>query len=205
MLIVHDASDGASCAACRASGTPPPPGTHCANTRFGRSIPTNTMPMDIHGVIRTYSRMPNILQIEAQNTIFTALQYPRSNAEATAMGLKGGRNEEMRALTIAAFRVAQNQTQLSTRAMDGELLLYLLAGSATALGHWVSKGRLSQLQSGYQLTPTGLVECQDTLLGQAGSYNTTETKVQEWVTRLVHGDEVVSLRRTFSSAAWPPE
>lgn len=149
--------------------------------------------------------MPSILQISAQNTVFAAPQYPRSTAEAEAMGLSGGRNEEMRALTIAAFRVAQNNTQLSTRTMNGELLLHLLAGSTTALGYWVSQGRLSQLPSGYALTPTGLAECQNTLLGLVGSYSTTEAKVQEWVARLVSGDHVATQQRTFPSTAWPSQ
>jgi len=120
--------------------------------------------------------MPTILQIRATNVVFAAAQYPSSTAEAESMGLNGGRNKEMRALTIAALRVAQNNTQLSTRRMNGELLLHLLAGSTSALNHWVSKRRLSQVAAGYALSPTGLAECQDTLLGLAGAYSTTEDK-----------------------------
>lgn len=146
--------------------------------------------------------MPAILRISTQNTLYSATQYPRSTAEAEAMGLNGGRNKEMRALTIAAFRLAQNSTQLSMRGMNGELLLYLLAGSTSALGHWVGKGRLSLEAGSYALTPEGLAECQNTLLGQAGAYSTTEAKVQEWVTRLVSGDRVATRERTFSASAW---
>ncbi len=54
--------------------------------------------------------MPNILNIKENNTLFGAVKYPRSNDEAARMGLSGSRNQEMRALTIAAFRVAQNNT-----------------------------------------------------------------------------------------------
>jgi hypothetical protein len=147
--------------------------------------------------------MPAILQIGATNILFAANQYPTSNAEAEAIGLNGGRNKEMRALTIAAFRLAQNNTQLSTRVMDGELLLFLLAGSTSALNHWVTKGRLSNAPNGYALSPSGLAECQNTLLGLAGAYSTTEAKVQEWVARLVHGDRTATKSRSFSSAAWP--
>lgn len=147
--------------------------------------------------------MPRILQVIAHTPLFAATQYPRSTAEAEAMGLNGGRNKEMRALTIAAFRVAQNNTQLSTRGMNGELLLHLLAGSTTALNYWVGKGHLSPASAGYALTPQGLAECQNTLLGLAGAYSTTEAKVQEWVTRVVNGDQVATQRRTFLSSAWP--
>lgn len=149
--------------------------------------------------------MPRILQVSARNTVFAANQYPRSNAETEAMGLTGTRNKEMRALTIAAFRVAQNNTQLSTRNMDGDLLLYLITGSTSALGHWIDKGRLSPVSGGYALTPVGLAECQNTLLGLAGAYSTTETKVQEWVNRLINGDQVAARNRVFPSSAWPAE
>ena len=121
------------------------------------------------------------------------------------MGLSGGRNKEMRALTIAAFRVAQNNTQLSTRKMNCELLLHLLAGSTTALSYWLDKGRLLRTPSGYALTPEGLAECQNTLLGLAGAYSTTEAKVQEWVVRLISGDQVATKARTFPSTAWPSQ
>lgn len=120
------------------------------------------------------------------------------------MGLTGGRNKEMRALTIAAFRVAQNNTQLSIRAMDRELLLFLVAGSATALSYWVTEGRLTESSAGYALTATGLVECQNTLLGQVGSYSTTEEAVQEWVVRMLCGDNVATQSRAFSASAWSP-
>lgn len=149
--------------------------------------------------------MPRILLVSASNTLFAASQYPRSASEVRAMGLIGARNEEMRALTIAAFRVAQNNSQLSTRSMNAELLLFLVAGSTSALNHWVSKGRLSKNPSAYSLTPVGLAECQNTLLGLSGTYSTTEAKVQEWVRRLVHGDHVAMQRRTFPSGAWPAQ
>ena len=42
----------------------------------------------------------------------SANRYPKSNEETHAMGLAGKRNEEMRAMTIAAFRVAQNETHI---------------------------------------------------------------------------------------------
>jgi hypothetical protein len=146
--------------------------------------------------------MPKIFHVNPQTTLFAPSQYPRSNAECEAMGLTGRRNEEIRALTIAAFRVAQNNEQLSTRAMNRVLLLHLVADSTTALNHWISKARLSQSAAGYQLTPTGLMECQNTLLGLAGNYNSTEEKVQEWVARLLQGDHVATRARDFASTMW---
>lgn len=146
--------------------------------------------------------MPAVLQVNLQTTLFAPSQYPTSNAECEAMGLTGRRNEEMRALTIAAFRVAQNNEQLSTKRMDSDLLLHLVAGSTSALEHWVSTKRLSQSAAGYQLTPSGLTECQNTLLGLGGNYNTTEQKVQEWVTRLIEGDHVATQARHFATTAW---
>lgn len=146
--------------------------------------------------------MPAIIQLTASNNLFAAIQYPRSGEEIAEMGLTGSRNEEVRALTIAAFRVAQNNSQLSTRNMNAALLLHLLAGSTTALSYWVNKGRLSQQPNSYSLTPQGLAECQNTLLGQAGAYSTTESKVQEWVSRLINGDRVATQARAFPVSAW---
>jgi hypothetical protein len=149
--------------------------------------------------------MSLIINLQAQNTIFSAAQYPRRDAEAEAMGLSGGRNKEMRALTIAAFRLAQNNSQLSTRSMNGELLLHLLAESNTAIKHWLRRDRLLRVPGGFALTPTGLTECQNALLGLAGPYSTTEAMVQGWVARMVNGDPVAIRPRTFSLSAWPQQ
>lgn len=146
--------------------------------------------------------MPEILAIQPQTIVYSASQYPRSAAEVESMGLTGGRNKEVRALTIAAFRVAQNNTQLSTRTMDRELLLFLVAGSTTALSYWAKEGRLTESAAGYALTPAGLAECQNTLLGQAGGYSTTEEAVQEWVVRLLCGDNVATKSRAFPARSW---
>lgn len=147
--------------------------------------------------------MPSIIALTEQTTVFAAPQYPGSNDEAAAMGLSGNRNKEMRAMTIAAFRLAQNNSQLSTRVMNAELLHHLVAGSDTALAHWKGKGRLALTLCGYSLTPSGLAECQNTLLGLAGAYSTNEAKVQEWVIRMINGDQVAQNPRTFPRSAWP--
>lgn len=118
------------------------------------------------------------------------------------MGLSGTRNKEVRALTIAAFRVAQNSSQLSTARMNGDLLLFLLAGSRTAFKYWIEKGRLVEEAESFRLTPTGLAECQDTLLGNAGAYSTTEAKVQEWQHRFLSGDLAANQQRSFTASHW---
>ncbi|MBI2380749.1 MAG: hypothetical protein HYV16_08340 [Gammaproteobacteria bacterium] len=108
----------------------------------------------------------------------------------------------MRAMTLAAFRVAQNNDQLSQRPMAAELLTYLLAGSASAINHWIRTGRLSREGEWFKLEERGLAECQNTLLGMAGAYSTTEAKVLEWVERLLNGGEVTHRSREFNSVLW---
>lgn len=118
------------------------------------------------------------------------------------MGLRGSRNKEMRALTIAAFRIAQNNDQLSEAPMNKPLVKFLLANSDTAINYWEQKGRLVDEGSSYRLTPAGIVECQNTLLGKAGAYSTTEEKVEEWLERMLHGDYVATERREFQPICW---
>lgn len=67
--------------------------------------------------------MARIYDPAVQTIFHAANRYPRSNEEARAMGLSGKRNEEMRAMTIAAIRVAQNETQIDDRIMDSDLLI----------------------------------------------------------------------------------
>lgn len=146
--------------------------------------------------------MPALFNPAPSVTLYGASFYPRSNDEASAMGLSGTRNKEVRALTIAAFRVAQNSSQLSTAKMNKDLLLFLLAGSRTAFNYWIEERRLIKEGACYRLTPTGLAECQDTLLGRAGAYSTTEVKVQEWQHRILSGDQAASTGKTFTLEHW---
>jgi hypothetical protein len=147
--------------------------------------------------------MTQIFDIRQQNVLHAASRYPSSTGEAEEMGLTGKRNAEMRAMTIAAFRVAQNNEQISTRAMDADLLLFLLAGSTTVLNHWQKVNRLVRSEDGFRLTPAGLTECQDSLLGRVGAYSTSEQTVQAWVQRMQHGDIVASRQAEFPNHAWP--
>ncbi len=146
--------------------------------------------------------MPALFPLQNTITLHSATSYPTSNEHAVAMGLSGTKNKEVRALTIAAFRVAQNNSQLSTALMSYDLLLFLLAGSKTALNYWINKGQLSEEPRGYRLTPAGLTECQDTLLGRAGAYSTTESKVLEWQYRMINGDVIASRTNRFSRSNW---
>jgi hypothetical protein len=147
--------------------------------------------------------MTQIFDIGQQNTLHAAPRYPTSTSEAGDMGLAGKRNAEMRAMTIAAFRVAQNNEHISTRTMDANLLLFLLAGSTTTIDYWQKVNRLVRSEDGFRLTPAGLTECQDSLLGRVGAYSTSEEAVQTWVQRMLHGDIVASKQVDFPHGAWP--
>jgi hypothetical protein len=142
------------------------------------------------------------MQIGTRVTLHSADRYPSSNAETASMGLAGRRNEEMRAMTIAAFRVAQNNDQLSQKSMDVGTVDFLLANSTSAINHWIKKSRLSRMPAGYRLEAAGIVECQNTLLGLSGAYSTTETKVRQWVNRMINGDEVARRTRDFDAVLW---
>lgn len=146
--------------------------------------------------------MAQIFNVAQQNTVHAAPRYPTSTSDAEAMGLTRKRNTEMRAMTIAAFRVAQNNEQVSTRTMDAELLLFLLAGSTTTIDYWQKVNRLVRSNDEFRLTPAGLTECQDSLLGRVGAYSTSEDAVQAWVDRMLHGDEVASKQAEFRDSAW---
>jgi hypothetical protein len=146
--------------------------------------------------------MSEVFELAESLMLHSADRYPGSNDEASAMGLSGSRNKEMRAMTIAAFRVAQNNHQVSEAFMNTDLLLFLCANSVTAVNYWKSKGRLIQSGNNMALTPDGLAECQNTLLGRAGAYSTTEEKVSEWVERMLSGDAVATRQREFAGENW---
>lgn len=146
--------------------------------------------------------MTKLMHINSSVVLYSANSYPRSNVEAQEIGLTGTRNQEMRAMTLAAFRIAQNNDQLSQQPMAAELLSFLLACSTSAINHWIRTGRLTRDEEWFRLEERGLAECQNTLLGLAGSYSTTEAKVLGWVERLLHGDDVAHSSREFDRALW---
>jgi hypothetical protein len=137
--------------------------------------------------------MSQLYDPERQATFYAANRYPTSNEEAQSMGLTGKRNEEMRAMTIAAFRIAQNTSQIDDRLMQGDFLLFLLANSKSAIDHWIKNGRLMEGENGcYYLDIRGREECDKSLAGQTRGYNTSEDKVQEWVQRMLSGDTIAT-------------
>lgn len=146
--------------------------------------------------------MARVLDLRSPIALYSAESYPRTNEQVRSMGLSGGRNAEMRAMTIAAFRIAQNNNQLSQQPMNVTLLEFLVANSVSAVGHWLRESRLQRSAETYQLTPSGITECQNTLLGLSGNYSTTESKVQEWVNRMLRGDRAASRSHIFQPAFW---
>lgn len=85
---------------------------------------------------------------------------------------------EQRAYIIAAFRIAQRSDQLSLIAMSKTLLEFLL--KKRALGYWIQKGWLIEVDQGYRLTDQGLVICQSALADQLATHNTTADRVAYW-------------------------
>lgn len=146
--------------------------------------------------------MSEVFDLNNSVMLHAADRYPSSNDEANSMGLRGSRNREMRAMTIAAFRIAQNNNQLSEEPMNIQLVLFLCGNSITAINYWKSKGRLLQSGNSIALTPEGLAECQNTLLGRSGAYSTTEENVSEWQQRMLNGDLVATREREFSEEYW---
>ena len=136
--------------------------------------------------------MASIYNTGEERTFYSANRYPTSNADAQEMGLSGSKNEEMRAMTIAAFRLALNDVELNQAEMDKQLLVFLLAGSTTAINHWKKNGRLLDTENGIRLTEAGIEECAKSLGGEARGYNTSEAKVDEWMVRMLNGDDVAT-------------
>ena len=100
-------------------------------------------------------------------------------------------HSEVRAYTIAAFRVAQASDQLSLIAMSKPLLEFLV--KKRALGYWLSRGRLIQEVHGYRLTVRGIFDCQCALSLQLPTHNTTASQVAFWVNEFCSNAE---LKRT---------
>lgn len=86
---------------------------------------------------------------------------------------------EIRAYTIAAFRVAQNSDQLSLVPMPKPKIDFLIKGRA--IGYWKEKGWLAEGAGNYHLTTVGLVVCQSALAEQLLTHNTNAASIQFWV------------------------
>lgn len=108
---------------------------------------------------------PNIIQL------FAPAVYPTARTE-------------LRAYTIAAFRVAQRSEQLSLIAMPKPIVDFLVKGRA--VGYWQEKGWLTEQQDGYHLSAEGLVVCQSALAEQLPTHNTSATNVEYWVSQFLN-------------------
>ena len=86
---------------------------------------------------------------------------------------------ELRAYTVAAFRVAQGSDQLSLIPMSKPIVDFLV--KRRAIGYWKEKGWLEESDAGYRLSPAGLVLCQSALATQLPTHNTTADHVMYWV------------------------
>lgn len=99
-------------------------------------------------------------------TLFAPDTYPTSR-------------HDIRAYTIAAFRIAQARDQLCLIPMAKPVLDFLVR--PRALGYWIEKDWLSKDETSYRLTAQGLVVCQSALAEQLSTHNTTAAQVELWV------------------------
>jgi hypothetical protein len=86
---------------------------------------------------------------------------------------------QIRAYTVAAFRVAQASDQLSLVPMRKDVLDFLIKGRA--LGYWLENRWLERDGDAYRLTKDGLVTCQSALAAQLKTHNTDASTVAYWV------------------------
>jgi hypothetical protein len=97
--------------------------------------------------------------------LFAPIDYPK-------------RRIEIRAYTIASFRVAQRSDQLSLIAMPKLIIEFLMKESA--IRYWKGKGWLLEGEHNYKLSQLGLVICQSALATQLPSHNTNAESVAYW-------------------------
>jgi hypothetical protein len=95
---------------------------------------------------------------------------------------------EIRAYTIAAFRVAQGSDQLSLVPMSKPIVDFLT--KRRAVGYWKEQGWLEEQEGSYRLTAPGLVTCQSALANQLPSHNTSATHVSYWETQFRHNTDL---------------
>lgn len=130
--------------------------------------------------------------------LHAAKNYPKSNEDLITMNLSGPVNAEKRAMTIASFHIAQNETVLTDKPMDKYILTFLMGNSSSTVNSWKKNGWLTKQGKTYQLTISGLKKCEDSLKEQEGLFNTTEGKVDEWINRMINGYQATRQKRGFS-------
>ena len=102
--------------------------------------------------------------------------------------------KEMRAYTIAAFRVAQSSEQLSLIPMSKTIISFLLKERAT--GYWKENEWLIEHENSFNLSASGLVICQNALAEQLTTHNTSTEHVEFWVDQFFNN---TSLPRKFTT------
>ena len=115
------------------------------------------------------------MTLQTSIELFAPAIYPRARAE-------------LRAYTIAAFRVAQASDQLSLIAMPKPIVEFLIKGRA--IGYWKEKGWLTEQQDGYSLSADGLVVCQSALADQLPTHNTSSKDVGFWVEQFLNNRDL---------------
>lgn len=103
---------------------------------------------------------------------------------------------EMRAYTIAAFRVAQQSDQLSLVPMSKEILIFLM--KERAIAYWKGNQWLEETDNLFKLSASGLVLCQSALAAQLPTHNTTATNTEYWEAQF-RTNTHLSRRATFST------
>jgi hypothetical protein len=105
---------------------------------------------------------------------------------------------EIRAYTIAAFRVAQRSDQLSLVPMPKALINFLI--KERAVSYWKMKGWLEEDNESYRLSADGLVVCQSALAAQLPTHNTTARSTEYWVAQFQENSQLLR-SATFSNLA----
>jgi len=106
-----------------------------------------------------------------------------------------------RGRTIAAFRIAQNSSELTGSPMRRDVLRFL--ASPTAVNYWLKKlwlekcGKYGRIEL-IQLTPSGLLTCAYALRGIA-AVCTTEVIVENWERRMRMGDSLAHISNVFNA------
>ncbi len=125
---------------------------------------------------------------ELQENFYATIQYPNKTELVEQLGLTGKPLQEVKGMTIAAFRIAQNTSELSNQYMDAKLLRFLC--SKRAIEYWIEKQWLvanKNNQNQLKLSRKGIEKCSEDL-----DKSTSEEKVMEWTTRMLKGDDVAT-------------
>jgi hypothetical protein len=125
--------------------------------------------------------------------------YPNSQQELDLYSVDKypAKKDELRAMTIAGFRVIQNSRQLDKREMQTNVMRFLL--SPKAISYWKSQGWLTPKgrTEFVSLTDEGLSVCSESLHDNAAT-NTSEPLIASWESIMLTGGTEHLSRKTFS-------